>query len=54
MWGNLWMPVKFAWYTLWTSLGFKFGKDALAAMTKEKAEKIVEGAKKKVGEIGEK
>ncbi len=54
MWGNLWTPVKFAWYTLCASLGFKFGKDALAAMTKEKAEAVVEEAKKKVGEIGRK
>ncbi len=51
MWGNLWMPVKLAWYTLWASLGFKFGKDALAVMTKEKAEKIIEQAKEKVGKI---
>jgi len=52
MWDNLWTPVKFAWYTLWASLGFKFGKDALAAMTKEKAEAVVEEVKKKAGEVG--
>lgn len=42
VWENIWTPVKFAWYTLWATLGFKFGKDALAAMTKEKAEKVLE------------
>ena len=52
MWGNLWTPVKFAWYTLWASLGFKFGKDTLAAMTKEKAEAVVGEVKKKAGEVG--
>lgn len=48
MWTNLWTPIKFAWYTLWASLGFKFGKEALAAMTKEKTEEAVEKAKEKV------
>lgn len=50
-WNTLWTPIKFAWYTLWASLGFKFGKDALTAMTKEKAEKALENAKEKTGEI---
>lgn len=51
IWSNIWTPVKFAWYTLWATLGFKYGRDALASMTKEKAEKVVEEAKKKAGEI---
>ena len=50
MWSNIWTPVKFAWYTLWATLGFKFGKEALATMTKEKAEKAIEAGKEKVGE----
>jgi len=49
MWSNIWTPVKFAWYTLWATLGFKFGKEALAAMTKEKAEKVIEAGKEKAG-----
>lgn len=47
-WNNLWTPIKFAWYTFWASLGFKFGKDALAAMTKENSEKAVEKAREHV------
>lgn len=46
--------MKFAWYTLWATLGFKFGRDALASMTKEKTEKVVEDAEKKAGEIAQK
>ena len=50
MWDKIVTPIKFGWYTLWAGLGFKFGKDALAAMAKEKMEKTVEAVKEVTSE----
>lgn len=48
--GGIETALRFTWYTLLATLGFKAGKEGLALLAKDKAEKVVAEGKEKLEE----